>query len=108
MPATPPLHHLAPLCRDLEKLVNDLRNSSQGSQPSEAHLQASPLLDRWSFAFLPAPCLKGSVHQHPTLGSCSNVHTSELVLIDPHKRWARTWSGFYRLGKQLTPEIGNT
>ncbi|NEU97984.1 DUF6634 family protein [Bradyrhizobium uaiense] len=105
MSATLPFHSLAPLCRDLEKLVNDLRNSSQGSQPPEAELQASPLLDRWSFAFLPAPCLTGSVHQHPTLGSRPHLHTSELVLIDPHKRWARTWSRFYRLGKQLTPEI---
>jgi hypothetical protein len=101
------LDNIDPLCRELEKLTCDLRSLSQGSQPSEQDLQACPFLDRWSFGFLPAPCLLGAIPQHPMFGTCPHIHTSELVLIDPQKRWARTWSKFYRLGRQLVPEIGN-
>ncbi|WP_439923651.1 DUF6634 family protein [Nitrobacter sp. JJSN] len=101
------LHNISPLCRELEKLTCDLRSLSQDSQPSEQDLQACPVLDRWSFGFLPAPCLVGAISHHPLLGAHPHIHTSELVLIDPQKRWARTWSQFYRLGKQLVPEIGS-
>jgi hypothetical protein len=107
MPAMDSFHSLAPLCRELEMLTNDLRNLNQGTPLSERELQACPLLDQWSFSFLPAPCLMGAVYQHPTLGTRPHIHTSELVVIDPSKRWARTWSKFYRLGDQLQPEIGN-
>src|SRR5262245_11046810 len=95
------------LCRELEKLTCDLRNLCQGGQPSEQDLQAGPLLDRWSFGFFPAPCLLGSISHHPIFGACPHIHTSELVLIDPDKRWARTWSKLYRLGKQVVPRVEN-
>ncbi|MEH2560106.1 hypothetical protein V1286_007635 [Bradyrhizobium algeriense] len=99
--------NIGSLCRELEKLTCDLRTLSQGSRPSEQDLQACPLLDRWSFGFLPAPCLLGAISHHPIFGARPHIHTSELVLIDPDKRWARTWSKFYRLGKQVVPEIEN-
>jgi hypothetical protein len=95
------------LIRELEKLTRDLRNLSAGKAPSEHELQASPLLDQWSFGFLPAACLVGAVYQHPVLRSRPHIHTSELVLIDPERRWARTWSTFYRLGDQQLIEAGN-
>jgi hypothetical protein len=98
---------LSSLNRELEKLTVDLRSLSEGRPPSEKDLQTCPLLDQWSFGFLPVPCLVGAVYQHPMFGTRPHVHTSELVLIDPHKRWARTWSRFYRLGKQLPSEIGD-
>jgi hypothetical protein len=107
MPATLPFRGLSPLCRDLEELANDLHKLRLGKQPSAEALKAAPLLDGWSFGFLPAPCLTGAVYQHPTLGVRQHICTSELVLIDPRKKWARTWSTFYRLGKQATPHVDN-
>jgi hypothetical protein len=99
MPATMP-QNLDSLFRELEQLTDDLRSLRMGEGPSERELQACPIIDQWSFGFLPAPCLVGAVYGHPILSKRSSIHTSELILIDPSKRWARTWSRFYRLGAQ--------
>ena len=88
------------LYRKLDKLTRDLRNLSEGKPPSEQELQSAPLLDQWSFGFLPATCLVGAVYQHPALGNRPHIHTSELVLIDPARRWARTRSEERRVGKE--------
>jgi hypothetical protein len=100
MAATITPHSLDALCRELDRLATDLRGLTSGKAPSAQELRACPLLDQWSFGFLPAACLVGVVYQHPMLGNRPTIHTSELVLIDPAKRWARTWSRFYRLGEQ--------
>jgi hypothetical protein len=104
MAATITPHNLDSLFRELDRLTTDLRSLKAGKAPSEQELRACPLIDQWSFGFLPAACLVGAVYQHPMLGNCPTLHTSELVLIDPAKRWARTWSRFYRLGKQQRNE----
>lgn len=105
MAATTTSQNLGSLIRELEKLIGDLRNLSAGKTPSEHELQASPLLDQWSFGFLPAACLVGSVRGHPILGNRARVHTSQLVFVDPEHGWARTWSRYHRLG---TPERSGT
>ncbi|WP_394329843.1 DUF6634 family protein [Bradyrhizobium mercantei] len=78
----------------------DLRRIQSGDAPPAHILEGSPLLDRWSFGFLPAACLVGAVYQHPLLGNRTSLHTSEVVFIDPSKRWARTRSMYYRLGTE--------
>lgn len=98
-------HHLDSLYRDLQKLTRDLSSLKQGKPPSAEELLGAPLLDQWSFGFLPAPCLVGAVYGHPGLGTRPNVHTSELVIIDPNRKWARTWSRLYRLGDPVRDEI---
>jgi hypothetical protein len=100
MPATATPQNLDSLFGELERLTNDLRSLRAGRAPSERELRACALLDQWSFGILPVPCLVGAVYGHPILGNRPTVHTSELVLIDPSKRWARTWSRLYRLGDQ--------
>jgi hypothetical protein len=100
MAATITPHNLDTLFRELDRLATDLRSLKAGKAPSAQELRACPLLDQWSFGFLPAACLVGAVYQHPMLGNRPTIHTSELILIDPAKRWARTWSRFYRLGEQ--------
>jgi hypothetical protein len=97
------LQNLDSLFRDLERLTEDLRKLRAGDGPSQRTLQACPVINQWSFGFLPAPCLVGAVSGHPILDN-SNIHTSELVIIDRDKRWARTWSRFYRLGVQQRNE----
>lgn len=86
------------LLRDLDKLAADLRRIQAGDAPSSETLEECPLLEGWSFGFLPAVCLVGAVYQHPLLGSRPSLHTSEVAFIDPQKRWARTRSMYYRLG----------
>jgi len=88
------------LLRDLDKLTADLRRIQAGNAPSSAVLAGCPLLDGWSFGFLPAACLVGAVYQHPLLGSRPSLYTSEIVFIDPNRRWARTRSMYYRLGTE--------
>jgi len=100
-------YNINSLYRELENLTHDLRSLNQGKPPSEQELRSCPLLDQWSFGFLPIPCLVGAVYQHPALGSLPNIHTSELILMDPARRWARTWSRFYRLGSRQLTEAGN-
>lgn len=94
------VHNIDTLCRELETLTADLRRLNVDGAPSEQELRASPLLDQWCFGFFPTPCLIGAVHQHPLLGNRPSIRTSELILVDTNKRWARTWSRFYRLGDQ--------
>lgn len=91
--------------RELKKLTRDLRHLSEGKPPSEEELRRAPLLDQWSFGFLPAPCLVGAIYGHPALRARAKVHTSELVIIDPNRQWARTWSRLYRLGNQSEIEM---
>jgi hypothetical protein len=100
MAKSPTPHHLDSLIRELNLLTNDLRTLSAGGEPSAEELRACPLLDQWTYGFLPAACLVGAVYGHPTLGTRPTVHTSEVVFIDPSRRWVRTSSRFYRLGDQ--------
>jgi hypothetical protein len=91
--------HVGPVLNDLTRLTNDLRELGAGNMPSRSDLNACPLLDQWSLGFIKVPCIVGDLRQHPTLGNLSHIHTSELVFLDPRKRWVRTRSKFYRLGK---------
>jgi hypothetical protein len=104
MATTSTSHNLSSLMSELNRLTADLRTLSAGRPPSAEELRACPLLDQWSYGFLPAACLVGAVYGHPALGTRPTVHTSELVVIDPNRRWARTWSRFYRLGDQQRDE----
>jgi hypothetical protein len=88
------------LLRDLDSLTADLRRIQAGVAPSSEVLERCPLLDQWSLGFLPAACLVGAVYQHPLLGSRPSLYTSEIVFIDPSRRWARTRSMYYRLGTE--------
>ncbi|WP_404555897.1 DUF6634 family protein [Bradyrhizobium niftali] len=89
-----------PILRDLGKLTADLRRIRAGDGPSSKVLEGCPLLDQWSIGFLPAACLVGAVYRHPLLGSRPSLYTSEIVFIDPSRRWARTRSMYYRLGAE--------
>ncbi|QND71459.1 DUF6634 family protein [Tardiphaga robiniae] len=93
-------HNVGSLLSDLERLTIDIRNLDAGNKPSEQELRTYPIIDQWSLGFRPTTCLVGAIYQHPILGNCSTAQTSELVFIDPDKRWARTWSRYYRLGNQ--------
>lgn len=86
---------------DLARLLIDLRRIAADSGPSSADLRSAPLLDRWTIGFVPAACLTGAVYGHPILGDKARVTTSQLVMLEPSKSWARTVSRFYRLGSAV-------
>ena len=79
-------------------LLDDVREIRADKGPSATDLKAAPLLDQWSLGLIPASCIVGTVVRHPVLGNRSQVHTSQMVLIDSENGWARTWSRYYRLG----------
>lgn len=83
---------------DLERLLIDLRLIADNAGRSSLDLRSAPLLDQWTIGFLPAPCLTGLVTGHPNLADNARVTTSQLVMFEPSKNWARTLSRFYRLG----------
>lgn len=73
----------------------------QGRLPTAADLQTAPLLSGWALAEEPPfQRLVGVVSGHPTIenGWCT---TSVVLVIDPHRKWARTVSRLFRLGPPL-------
>jgi hypothetical protein len=74
----------------------------QGHLPTEADLTAAPVLSNWVLAEEPENLfrLAGMVSGHPLLadGWCT---TSIVLVMDPHRKWARTVSRLYRLGQPL-------
>lgn len=79
----------------LRRLADDLAAIVDGRKPTAEDLAAAVSIQgivgkRW------VPCLIGSVSGHPRLGN-RLITTSQLFMIDPNGRWARTLSRFYRL-----------
>lgn len=77
--------------------------------PSQAELEAAPLLDRW-FADVdgmdggvPVKVLVGTCTNHPKLREGATCVTSPLVELALDGSWARTHNRAYRLGRPATP-----
>ncbi|KAB2774837.1 DUF6634 family protein [Brucella anthropi] len=93
---------LKALVRDLERLLN-------GEDPHQSELADAPLIDNWDFDRRDTTCLVGTFIAHPRLGRIvPNGITSELWYIDPERKYARTFSRFYRLGKPVRFRDGNS
>ncbi len=82
----------------LTSFLSDIHDLQNGKMPRSLTLSVVPTVDRWSYGLVPTRCIVGSIREHPILGNHTRVHTSEVVLVDPENRWARTWSGYHRLG----------
>jgi hypothetical protein len=91
----------------LTSLLCDIRDLRTGEIPRSIDLKAAPTIDQWSYGLVPARCIVGSVRGHPILSNRARVQTSELILIDPENRWARTWSRYYLLGAPERPATGS-
>ncbi|MDU0342064.1 DUF6634 family protein [Bosea rubneri] len=91
----------------LTRLVADLKLFCATKAPASAELATAPMLDRWLVTSRPAYCLVGEVSGHPLLaGSGRRVVTSDLVVIDGERGWARTRSRWYRLGTHIKSTSG--
>ena len=78
----------------------------EGYPPSEAELDAAPVMTFWRFKPAVGGLLRlaGLVVGHPKLpdGTCL---TSAVLAIDPHMNWARTVSRLYRLGPSIADQL---
>lgn len=70
------------------------------ASPDPTTLAGAPHLDRWCALVSDCAQLAGRVTGHPRLREGARITTSPLLRIDPHAGWARTWSRYYRLGRQ--------
>ena len=86
----------------LETLRCDLQALAEGKPPSAKILRAAPLLEQFRIAGREALCLVGTGAGHPRLPA-GPIATEEVWAFAPDFSWARTFSGFYRLG---TPHPG--
>jgi hypothetical protein len=91
----------------LTRLLDDIRALRGDKGPGAIDLAGAPLVDQWSIGLVPAPCIVGTVVGHPIFRNRTRVHTQQMILIDPDAGWARTWSGFYRLGARQALESGD-
>ena len=67
--------------------------------PSTEDMEHAPELDLWRLQvnFFGELVLECNVRRHPVLGDRAII-TSPVIALDPHERWARTVSRWYRLG----------
>ena len=82
----------------LEALVRDMASIASGHRPGDDELAGAPIIDHWSVALRPLPCLIGGVHGQPNLRGPISA-TSGLCIFAPDLGWARTVSRYYRLGR---------
>ncbi len=83
----------------LKALVADMDKIGAGASPEDL-VGDVPLLDHWLVDQRPIPCLTGMATGHPRLvGQGRPIITSDLWLISEDRRWARTLSRWYRLGR---------
>lgn len=84
----------------LSALVADFERVRDGASPAMLVNSEAPLLDKWSLALRPTPCLAGLSTGHPTLhGDNRQIATSAVWLMSGDYTWARTLSRWYRLGR---------
>jgi hypothetical protein len=85
----------------LARLLEDLRNLRAGILPDETVIADAPLIEDIRVTTRSALVLTGNVTGHPKLTLSDNpIITSELMVLVPELRLARTRSRWYRLGQE--------
>ena len=83
----------------LKALVADMEMVRDGASLHSLGVEA-PVLEDWALAQRRAPCLTGLSSGHPILtGEGRPIVTSELWLLSSDRKWARTLSRWYKLGR---------
>lgn len=96
----PPLSENAMLlvrsATELRRLVDDIDRIEAGTAPDQAELSSAPVLMEWSPELEPA--ITGAVYGHPEIPD-GGMLRADVVAVDRHLTWIRSWDRFYRLGK---------
>lgn len=92
-------HHAIEVVQRLQTMCDDAYAVLAGLPPTEKLLSSAPLLERWEAVPYEAISLAGWVTGHPTIRTGPLV-SSQVFMLDPYRRWARTLSRFYRLGSR--------
>ena len=80
-----------------ERLRHDLRAIAASTGPTETELAAAPILDLYEVSTLSLPSLSGQV-DGLSVDPADSTGALLLMLYAPTLGWARTRSGYYRLG----------
>lgn len=83
----------------LTALLEDLKTIKRDQAPSADVMRNSPTLEGWNLSTRPVPCLAGVYLDHPKIPNGYIGITSELLMIDVERGFARTRSRFYALGQ---------
>ncbi len=92
---------------DTEERRQILAPIHAGEKPTPEQIEGAPLLVGWDICHEPVPHLVGTGYGHPRLPDATPIYTSSLVYLDPHLKFARTMSRFYRLGRHRYNEKPN-
>lgn len=85
-------------------LLEDLKAIQRDHAPTPDVLRKSPTLMGWNLATRPVPCLAGVYLDHPSIPNGYIGLTSELLVINVERGFARTRSRFYALGDPAPSE----
>ncbi len=97
------------------RLKQEVESYLKGAEPSASDLAQAPLLQGWRAVVvrltmtddprrLLIMVLAGRVFGHPHLDDEKTIHTSQLIWLDRHHNWARSWNRIYRLGERASAE----
>lgn len=84
----------------LELLVTDLTRIRDGRVPTLEALESSPFIDKFTVTTRRELSLIGTVTGHPAFDG-PIITTSALWIVAPDLGWVRTFSRFYRLGREI-------
>jgi hypothetical protein len=88
-----------------QSLADDLRRLAAGDLPTAEDLACAPVITDWSVTLRPESCLVGVISGHPTIGLMRPGRTSGIFAMDAvNCAWVRTWSRYYKLGRQAGQE----
>lgn len=93
-----------------EQLVARLRSLADDLETSDGKVpppNPTVVLDQWAIAKRAVPCLVGIPSGHPVVEDGKPCFSSELFFIDERLGIARSFSRWYRLGKQVDPGFWN-
>jgi len=87
---------------------SEVESYLRGEAPPPAELARAPRLQGWRAAIVRGRSddglprllmvLIGRVIGHPHHADGRRIHTSEVIWLDRHRNWARSWNRLYRLG----------
>jgi hypothetical protein len=94
---------LARLASEARQLADALDRLAVDGQPNASDMADAPTLTDWWIGMNDTPALRGKISEPPDAHHAGYIDTANLFAMDYNARWARTWSGWYRLDVKAAP-----